>query len=66
MYTLIKTHGIQEALRKETASMVFSMAVAELLFHFHSFTLECVSFLATWYCVSYATDYVKSRVISQR
>lgn len=65
MYTLIKTNGIQEALRKETVSMVFSMGVAELLFHFHSFTLECISFLATWYCVSYATDYLKSRVVNQ-
>ena len=65
MYTLIKTNGIQDALRKETASLVISMGVAELLFHFHSFTLECISFLATWYGLSYATDYLRSRVVNQ-
>lgn len=26
-----------------------ALGIAEALYHFHSFTLECVAFLATWY-----------------
>jgi hypothetical protein len=28
---------------------VFSLFIAELFYKFHSFTLECLAFLATWY-----------------
>jgi len=29
-----------------------SMVIAEFFYKFHSFTLECVAFLATWYALS--------------
>jgi hypothetical protein len=32
-------------------SAVISIIIAELFYKFHSFTLECVAFLATWYVV---------------
>ena len=61
MFTLTKFIGGKEALRKEALPLVLSMAIAELFFRFHSFTLECVAFLVTWYCVSYTFEYLKSR-----
>jgi len=32
-------------------SAAISIVIAELFYKFHSFTLECVAFLATWYVV---------------
>jgi hypothetical protein len=32
-------------------SAAVSIVIAELFYKFHSFTLECVAFLATWYVV---------------
>ena len=31
--------------------MALSIGIAELFYKFHSFTLECLAFLATWYLV---------------
>jgi hypothetical protein len=30
-------------------TLVLSLGIAELLYKFHSFTLEAIAFLATWY-----------------
>jgi len=32
-------------------SAVVAILVTELFYKFHSFTLECIAFLATWYLV---------------
>lgn len=32
-------------------SAVVSIVIAEIFYKFHSFTLECVAFLATWYVI---------------
>ena len=51
MYTLLHNIGIRKGWVAETLSLVLSLLVAEMFYKFHSFTLECVSFLATWYAV---------------
>lgn len=53
MYSLIRHVGFREGLLGEAPSLILSMVVAELFYKFHSFTLECVAFLATWLVVSY-------------
>jgi hypothetical protein len=52
MHTLIQNIGIREAVASEAAPLLASMITAELFFKFHSFTLECAAFLATWYGLS--------------
>ena len=52
MHTLIRHVGFRETLATEAAPLLASMLVAELFFKFHSFTLECGAFLATWYALS--------------
>ena len=47
MLTLIKNLS-QRTLMTEVPSFLLSMLMAEFLFKFHSFTLECLSFLAVW------------------
>jgi hypothetical protein len=34
-----------------TPAVAVSMILAELFYKFHSFTLECIAFLATWYVI---------------
>ena len=53
MYTLIRHTGLRRELVAEASSLFLSMLAAELFYKFHSFTLECAAFLATWFAVSY-------------
>ena len=52
MHTLIQKLGLVETLRAELPWLMASMVIAEFFYKFHSFTLECVAFLATWYALS--------------
>ncbi len=53
MYTLYRDMGWKKAVWSEAPSLGTSLVIAELFYKFHSFTLECVAFLATWFAVSY-------------
>lgn len=48
MYTLLRTRGWRAMMTVEGPSLATSLFVAERLYLFHSFTLEFLSFLATW------------------
>jgi len=52
MFSLIKTLGVQMALRREAVPFIAAFVIASLFFKFGSFALECVGFLATWYVLS--------------
>jgi len=54
MYHLMRQRKATEVLSQETPPLLVSLVVAEVLFKFHSFTLECLAFLATWYGLSWA------------
>jgi hypothetical protein len=41
-------------LLRQVLALGASLFVAELFYKFHSFTLECVAFLATWYVLDAA------------
>jgi hypothetical protein len=52
MYSLISQLGWRQGLQREAPALCLSMVAAELFYKFHSFTLECLAFLATWCVVS--------------
>jgi hypothetical protein len=52
MREVIRTYGAHPALAREGPPGVAALVVAELLYKFHSFSLECLAFLATWYVFS--------------
>jgi len=54
VYTLTRKTGLLHLLRDEMAPAAGSLVLAELFYHFHSFTLECGAFLLTWYAASFA------------
>src|SRR2546423_14092987 len=52
MYLLTKSRGLRLA-AQETLGAICALFVAEMFYRFHSFTLECAAFLATWYGFSW-------------
>jgi hypothetical protein len=52
MYSLFRYLGIHQTLRREGVPLGLAWFVAEVFYKFHSFTLECVAFLATWFVLS--------------
>ena len=48
MYSLIRTTPIRQLLLEQAPTLGVSLVIAETFFKFHSFTLECIAFLATW------------------
>ena len=53
MYQLIRSSGLKAALLHEAPTAIAAMAVAEVFYKWHSFTLECLGFLATWSALSF-------------
>jgi hypothetical protein len=66
MYSFIKKATVREKYRVELPSLSLALLVAEFLYKFHSFTLECVAFLATWYVVSSVVSRVDKLIAASR
>jgi hypothetical protein len=52
MYLLTKSRGLRLA-AQELPAAISALFIAETFYRFHSFTLECLAFLATWYGFSW-------------
>ncbi len=53
MYHMLHSHGLLQTLTREAPPATAALVVAELFYKFHSFTFECLAFLATWYVFSW-------------
>ena len=62
MFSYVKQVGIPTALAQEAPALLAAFVVAEALYKFKSFTLECAAFLVT----RYALSWVQSRVVGPR
>ena len=60
MYTLIKRVSYSELVLEQLPVLTASLLIAELLYKFHSFILECVAFLATWYVLDASVKGLRS------
>jgi hypothetical protein len=60
MFRVIRTLGLRELVAGEAVPFVVSLALAETLYKFHSFTLEALAFLATWYLLGGASEIARS------
>ncbi len=49
MYSLLQHAALRELILAEGPSLLAAGLVTELFCKFHSFTLECLAFLALWY-----------------
>jgi hypothetical protein len=51
MYTLFRNTPVTTLLSTQGPALGLSFVMAELFYKFHSFTLECLAFLATWFVI---------------
>jgi hypothetical protein len=51
MYTLFRSVPLRSLLATQAPALLLSFVIAELFYKFHSFTLECLAFLATWFAI---------------
>jgi hypothetical protein len=58
MYTLIRLISLRYLLLEQVPAIALSIVIAELFYKFHSFTLECIAFLLTWYVIDAAIGFV--------
>jgi len=58
MFTLVRTIGIPEALKREFVPLAVAFLIAEFFYKFHSFALECGAFLLTWMALSFVQSLV--------
>lgn len=49
MFTLVRMLPLRRLLAEQMPAMLLAWLLAELFYKFHSFTLECAAFLATWF-----------------
>lgn len=59
MYTLIKTIPTRALFFEQFPAFAISLFIAELFYKFHSFTLECLAFLLTWYIFDFLIGLIK-------
>lgn len=58
MYMLIKSLSPQQLLTKQIPAMGSAFIIAELFYKFHSFALECLAFLVTWFVLDAAINFL--------
>jgi hypothetical protein len=56
MYSLFSRVPLSLVASRELPALFAAFVIAELFYKFHSFTLECAAFLATWYGLSWIAD----------
>jgi hypothetical protein len=61
MFSLIRNLGVQVALKQEAVPFIIAFLIAEFLYKFKSFTLECLAFLATWFVLSFVQSVIVQR-----
>lgn len=49
MFTLIRSTPLRTLLTTQAPVLLAAFVIAEVFYKFHSFTLECLAFLATWF-----------------
>lgn len=56
MYTLFRLLPVKRLACEQMPALTLAWIIAELFFKFHSFTLECSAFLATWFVLDVLTQ----------
>jgi len=53
MYVMLRANGLVPTIKLEVPAGITAFAIAEVFYKFHSFALECLAFLATWFVISW-------------
>lgn len=66
MYSLLRSLTGTRMFIEQLGVFAASLAIAEVFYKFHSFTLECVAFLATWYVLDLIVNRAHALVASKK
>ena len=58
MYTFLKYIISQKLVVEQLPIFLVSMFIAESAYKFHSFALECLAFLATWFTLDIVVTFI--------
>ena len=61
MYTLIKSVPLSKLLVMQTPVLIISLLIAETFYKLHSFLLESIAFLATWFVIDLVVSLVSNQ-----
>lgn len=61
MYSLLTKLDRADLLKRQLPSFLVAIVTAELFYKFHSFVLECVAFLATWFVIDAVIGFLAPR-----
>jgi len=65
MYNMVRSLGLKAVLRRELPGAAAALLIAEVFYKFHSFALETLAFLATWWVLSRVKKAVTGLVIGK-
>jgi len=63
MYTLIRLISFRQLFLEQLPALGISLLIAELFYKFHSFTLECLAFLGTWYFIDISINLIANTIV---
>jgi hypothetical protein len=66
MFTLLGTLPLKRIFGEQVPALAAAWVLAELFYKFHSFSLECAAFLATWFVFDGLVQFVRRRVGRRR
>jgi len=52
VYSVVLNHGVRVGVARELVPMATAFTIAEAFYKFHSFSLETLAFLGTWFVLS--------------
>ena len=65
MYTLFRSVPLRNLLSTQAPALLASIVIAELFYKFHSFTLECLAFLVTWFVIDAVISVVRGALVDR-
>ena len=66
MFQLLTSISAGELFKRQLPVFLVALLIAELFYKFHSFTLECAAFLATWFVLDAAVHLFTGRRAAPR
>ncbi len=66
MFTLIKEIGIKRSFNSEAPYLIVAFLIAEFFYKFHSFALECIGFLVTWFMLSAIAAWTRGQMTATK
>ena len=66
MYQLIHSVTASDLFKRQLAPFALAFAIAEFFYKFHSFALECLAFLVTWYVLDAFAQWLFGRKLFRR